>query len=79
MRGSSQRYHEPARAVIFSAATVPIFCIATLVARVPIELLRTDGLFVIFRKFIPVPANLPYPVQMLSDGEILPDELASLR
>jgi hypothetical protein len=50
-----------------------------LVAAFPIELLRTDGLFVIYRKFIPFPANPPYPVQMLSDGEILPDELASWR
>jgi len=50
-----------------------------LVAAFRIELLRTDGLFVIYRKFIPVPANPPYPIEMLSDGEILPDELASWR
>jgi hypothetical protein len=32
MRDRSQRYHQPVRAIIFSAATGPIFCIATLVA-----------------------------------------------
>ena len=50
-----------------------------LVAAFPMELLRTDGRFVIYRRFIPVPARPPYPVEMLTDGEIGPDELAAWR
>jgi hypothetical protein len=47
-----------------------------LVATFPIEALRTDGLFVIYRKFLRQPTTPPYPVQVLTEGEILPDELA---
>ena len=44
----------------------------SLVTAFPLESLRTDGLFVIYRKFLPRPPSPPYPVEMLTEGEILP-------
>jgi hypothetical protein len=51
----------------------------SLVAAFPLESLRTDGLFVIYRKFLPRPPSPPYPVEMLTEGEILPEELSLWR